>query len=79
MSDDDWRKWKNGKHDNRYQGVKRHSGQRNYRLIVAIIIIILFLTILSLVYFIYGDSLFKLIFSNLQKIVETIKNELPKI
>ena len=78
MSDDDWRKWKNGKLDNRYHGVKRHSGQRNYRLIVAIIIIIIFLTILSLVYFIYGDSLFKLIFSNLQKIVETIKDSIKK-
>lgn len=44
MSDDDWRSWKNGKHDNRYHGVKRHSGQRGYKtpviasIIVAVVI-----------------------------------------
>lgn len=78
MSEDDWRKWKNGKYDNRYHGVKRHSGQRNYRMIVAIILIILFFIILAVAYFIYGDSLFKTLFSNIQKIIENIKNELVK-
>lgn len=29
--DDDWRNWKNGKYDNRYSGVKRHSGRRYYK------------------------------------------------
>jgi hypothetical protein len=79
MSEDDWRKWKNGKYDNRYHGVKRHSGQRNYRIIITIILIVLFFIILSLIHFIYGDSLFKIIFSNIQKIIEIIKNEIMKI
>ncbi len=74
--DDDWRKWKNGKYDNRYHGVKRHSGQRNYCLIITIILTILFLVILALLYFIYGDSLFKTIFSDMQKIITNIKNAL---
>lgn len=29
--DDDWRGWKSGKYDNRYHGVKRHSGKRHYK------------------------------------------------
>lgn len=31
MDDDDWRNWKNGRYDNRYEGVQRHSGKRYYR------------------------------------------------
>src|SRR5690242_17287440 len=31
MDDDDWRNWKNGRYDNRYEGVGRHSGKRYYR------------------------------------------------
>jgi len=30
MDDDDWRNWKNGRYDNRYEGVGRHSGKRYY-------------------------------------------------
>src|SRR5690348_11370188 len=28
MDDDDWRNWKNGRYDNRYEGIGRHSGKR---------------------------------------------------
>ena len=31
MDDDDWRNWKNGRYDNRYDGVGRRSGKRYYR------------------------------------------------
>lgn len=31
MDNDDWRNWKNGRYDNRYEGVGRHSGKRYYR------------------------------------------------
>lgn len=30
MDDDDWRNWKNGRYDNRYDGVRRHSDKRYY-------------------------------------------------
>jgi hypothetical protein len=30
MGDDDWRNWKDGKYDNRYHGVRRHSGRKYY-------------------------------------------------
>jgi len=38
--DDDWRKWKNGRYDNRYRGVKRHSGQRGHKRTIAISVIV---------------------------------------
>ena len=28
MDEDDWRNWKDGRYDNRYHGVRRHSGKR---------------------------------------------------
>lgn len=28
MDEDDWRNWKDGRYDNRYRGVRRHSGKR---------------------------------------------------
>src|SRR6185437_11243294 len=40
MADDDWRNWKNGRYDTRYRGVKRHSGQRNRKPIIAILVIV---------------------------------------
>ena len=30
MDEDDWRNWKDGRYDNRYHGVRRHSGKRYY-------------------------------------------------
>jgi uncharacterized protein YkwD len=30
MDEDDWHNWKNGRYDNRYHGVRRHSGKRYY-------------------------------------------------
>jgi uncharacterized protein YkwD len=30
MDEDDWRNWKNGRYDNRYHGVRKHSGKRYY-------------------------------------------------
>lgn len=34
---DDWRSWKNGKYDNRYHGVRRHSGKKSLKKILTII------------------------------------------
>jgi len=36
---DDWRGWKDGKYDNRYHGVKRHSGKGNKLVIIVLVII----------------------------------------
>lgn len=41
MSDDDWRSWKHGKNDNRYKGVKRHSGKRGYKRIIKLSLVII--------------------------------------
>lgn len=56
MNDDDWRKWKNGKYDNRYRGVKRHSGQQRYRVPVTISIILGIIIIGFFVYQQYGNN-----------------------
>lgn len=52
MRDDDWRNWKNGRYDNRYRGVRRHSGQRNRKKIIAIVGI---MAILFVGYFVYQN------------------------
>lgn len=71
---DDWRGWKKGKYDNRYRGVKRHSGKRNYWKAVAIIIPISVLAILLLVVPIQGFNAIK----NFVSQSPTISN-LPKL
>lgn len=55
MDDDDWRSWKNGKHDNRYHGVKRHSGQRGYKVPVIASVIIAVVILGYFVYQTYGS------------------------
>ena len=41
MRDDDWRSWKNGKNDNRYKGVKRHSGKSGSTRTIVIAVVII--------------------------------------
>src|SRR5574337_332044 len=41
MDDDDWKSWKNGKYDNRYKGVKRHSGKSNTKRIIVVSLILI--------------------------------------
>jgi len=52
MDDDDWRSWKNGLYDNRYRGVRRHSGQRNRKTIITILAIV---AVLIVGYFVYQN------------------------
>ena len=46
---DNWRGWKNGKYDNRYRGVRRHSGKKNYWKPIAIILPIFLLIIFTII------------------------------
>jgi len=52
MGEDDWRNWKNGRYDNRYRGVRRHSGQRNRKMITTILVIV---AVLFVSYFVYQN------------------------
>ena len=53
MGEDDWRNWKNGRYDTRYRGVKRHSGQRNRKPIIAILVIV---AVIIAGYFMYQNN-----------------------
>jgi hypothetical protein len=66
MNDDNWRGWKNGKHDNRYRGVKRHSGQSSTKRIVIVLVVICALIGGYFVFQTYGSP-------------QTIQNEANKI
>jgi len=52
MRDDDWHKWKNGRYDNCYHGVRRHSSQRNRKAIITIVAIV---TVLIVGYFVHQN------------------------
>lgn len=45
--DDDWRGWKNGKYDNRYHGVRRHSGKKRRKKALSIIFLCIAIGIIA--------------------------------
>lgn len=77
MDDDDWRSWKNGKHDNRYHGVKRHSGQRSYKIPVIVSVIIIVIILGYFVYQTYGTP--QVIQNEASKAIQNTGNTIQQI
>ena len=84
MDDDDWRNWKNGRYDNRYEGVGRHSGKKYYRRrrskakqIAIIFIVLVALSLFVLVVGIPGLPQLQLPQISLPNFIETKPSQTP--
>jgi len=84
MDDDDWRNWKNGRYDNRYEGVGRRPGKRYYKRrksgakqIAIILIVLVAASLFVLVVGVPGLPQMQLPQINLPNIIETKPSQTP--